>query len=180
MASVRGLVDLIAADEVARPGAAFGGLLNLGDRRVVRLLLPLRDALARAAVNDVAKANTGIVNAATVEFYLDWLETIGNDDEDLFGAVASGLALHRRVAQTAVAMTGERAFPVTGMPSEQQAILAMMMPLTEYTKMVAPRMYAIERMEAPPRIMPHVLAEWDLRPSSDPSDIAPAVGSKLQ
>src|SRR5262245_11418648 len=99
MTNVRGIIDLIKDGHLAKPGAAFGGLLNLGDRRVVRLLLPLRDELERKAVNDVAKANSGVIHAAAVEFYLDWLETIGNDNDDLFGAVASGLMLHRRVAQ---------------------------------------------------------------------------------
>lgn len=174
MTNVKGIIDLITDDNLQNPGAVFGGLVNLGDRRVCRLLLPLRDKLARRSVNDVAKSNTGSMSAATVDFYIDWLASIGTTNDDLYGAVASGLGLHRRHNRTNVVLTGERPFPYGAETTpEQFKALVQPMPLSEYTERIAPRLYALERSEAPPRIMPHILAEWGLEPSTDPSETAP-------
>ncbi len=38
---------------------------------------------------------------------------------------------------------------------------------------IAPRMYAIERAEPPPKITPHILTAWGLTPLTDPSGISP-------
>ena len=36
----------------------------------------------------------------------------------------------------------------------------------------SPRLYALEKSEPPPRVMPVVLAEWNLRPATDPKEVA--------
>src|SRR5262249_33030340 len=45
-------------------------------------------------------------------------------------------------------------------------------PLVEYVQRVSRRMYAVERAEPPPRVMPHVLAAWGLKPLTDPAEAA--------
>jgi hypothetical protein len=172
MTHVKGIIELIEGSALRSEGAAFGGLLSLGDRRVCKLLLPLRDGLARRAVDDVAKSNTGLMSAATVDFYLDWLEAIGGSNDDLYGAVASGLVLHRRVRLVDLVTTGERPFPITALTPEVWNAISKPIPLAEYTQRIAPRLYALERSEAPPRIMRFVLTEWGLEPRSDPSEAA--------
>ena len=44
-------------------------------------------------------------------------------------------------------------------------------PLADYLNRIAPRLYALERSEPPPRVMPHVLREWGLTPTTDPSEM---------
>ncbi len=44
--------------------------------------------------------------------------------------------------------------------------------LADYVKRVAPRLYALERSKPPPRIRPHILAEWGLKALTDPLDTA--------
>jgi hypothetical protein len=174
MTNVKEIISLIADEYLQNPGAVFGALLNLGDRRVCRLLLPLRDKLARKAVNEVAKAGTGVMSAAAVEFYIDWLEAIRTSNDDLYGAVASGLALHRRHNRADVVLTGERPFPYSPETTPAQFVARTQpIPLAEYTERIAPRLYGLERAEPPPRIMPHILKEWGLQPSTDPSEAAP-------
>lgn len=112
------------------------------------------------------------MSAATVDFYLDWLEAIGGSNDDLYGAVTSGLVLHRRVRLVDLVTTGERPFPITALTPEVWNAISKPIPLAEYTQRIAPRLYALERSEAPPRIMPLVLMEWGLEPRTDPSEAA--------
>jgi hypothetical protein len=108
-----------------------------------------------------------------VDFYLDWLEGMDGDDRDgLFGLVASGLALLRKKSRTDQVATGCRPFPMQGIGPEEWQEMARPIALPEYLKRIGPRMYALERSEPPPRIMPHILAEWGLRPATEPTETA--------
>jgi hypothetical protein len=116
-----------------------------------------------------------------VEFEIDWLEELQRgkqDDGDLFGIVASGLVLQKRSNKLDGVITGERQFPVikNPTPAEQEQIrkLAKLISIDEYTKRIAPRLYALERNEPPPRIMPRVLSEWNLTLATDPNKAASA------
>lgn len=167
------VVRLIESGKLANKGAAFGALLHIGDRRVCQLLLSLRDNLDRDALREAIWCQSGCVHAATVDFYLDWLEGLEGDTRDRrFGHVAAGLALLRKRRRYDDIFTGERPFPTRVTPTE---LLKMLKPLkyTDYLDRIAPRMYAIERAEPRPRIMPHVLVEWGLRPETDPSETSP-------
>jgi hypothetical protein len=50
MSRVKDVVRMIESGMLENEGAAFGGLLHIGDRRVCQLLLPLRDSLDREAL----------------------------------------------------------------------------------------------------------------------------------
>jgi hypothetical protein len=177
MSRPKDIIGLIEGGLLNNEGAAFGGLLHLGDPRVCKLLWPLRGQLDNAAVNIAVKCSTGFLYSASVEFEVDWLEEMDGDVEDgLFGIVASGLALQKRSNQYQDVVTGRRIFPIPKAPTpkEQEHFrdLARLVPLEEYTKRIAPRLYALERTEPPPRVMPHVLVEWGLKPVTDPSEAA--------
>jgi hypothetical protein len=58
------------------------------------------------------------------------------------------------------------------MTAEDVRSLAKPVPFADYQKCIAPRLYALERSEPPPRIMPHVLMQWGLEPHTDPSEMA--------
>jgi hypothetical protein len=163
MSRVKDVIGMIERGLPLNAGAAFGALLNLGDERVCRLLVPLRDALRAGAVEQVINTSTGFLYAATVDFYLDWLEGLEGDDADgLFGHVAAGLGLIKRKSRFDQVFTGLRPFPFSAADQEQK-----MIPMGEYLKRIAPRMYALERSEPPPRVMPHVIAAWGLEPVTD-------------
>jgi hypothetical protein len=100
----------------------------------------------------------------------------GSSDNDLFGIVASGLVLQKRKNKYEVALTGQRELPVCKNPpsEDQKRIRALAKPISieDYTKQIAPRLYALEKTEPPPRVMPVVLAEWNLTPATDPKEVA--------
>ncbi len=171
MSRVKDIVDMIACGSPQNEGAAFGALLHIGDPRVCQLLRPLRDSLDDEALQEAVKCQTGFVHAATAEFYLDWLEGLeGHIHDRRFGLVASGLGLLRIKRLSDDILTGERPFPKRGATLDQW--LQKPMKHADYLDRIAPRLYAIERAEPPPRVMPLVLAKWGLPPRTDPSETA--------
>ncbi len=177
MSRPKDIVGLIESGRLRNTGAAFGGLLHLGDRRVCKLLGPVKDALTNEEVNTAINCCTNLLHAATIEFEIDWLEGMDGSVEDgLFGNVAAGLVLQKRSNTMDLVFTGSRDFPIPKNPApEHQARSrerAQPISVAEYTKQIAPRLYALERTEPPPRIMPLVLSAWGLTPITDPSEVA--------
>lgn len=177
MSRPKDIIGMIQSGMLQNPGAAFGGLIHLGDARLCKLLWPLREELDNSAVNEAVKCSTGLIYGSTVEFYIDWLEGMEGDDQDgLFGIIASALALIHRSSKFDTVATGIRPFPILkNISPAQQAKsreLAKLVPLADYTKIIAPRLYALERTEPPPRVMPQVLLTWGLEPLSQASEVA--------
>jgi hypothetical protein len=174
MSRVREIVWTIKGPLVSNKGAAFGALLHIGDPRVCRLISPLRDALDADFVKEAVNCQTGFISASTAEFYIDWLEGMEGDIRDAhFGLVASGLALLRKRSAIDEVFTGLRPFPFRkNMTREEVRSLAKPIPFVEYQKRIAPRLYALERSEPPPRVIPEVLIQWGLEPHTDPSEMA--------
>jgi hypothetical protein len=181
------IVEFIRAGNITNVGAAFGGLLHFGDRRVCRLIWPLRDLLEPNDVRTAIQCTTGLIYAATVELEIDWLEELdGTIDDAVFTHLAAGLVNEVRTSQMNVVLTGPRVFPVpkkdlTEAEQRRARELANPVPLEEYANRIASRLYAIERTEPPPRIMPHVLTAWGLAPATDLSEALPveSYGRKL-
>jgi hypothetical protein len=124
-------------------------------------------------MNEAVKCSTGFIHSATVDFYLDWLEGMeGVDQDGAFGVVASGLVLLKKKSRMDQVATGYRPFPVQGVTPEQWKSSVKPIPLAAYVQRISRRMYALERSEPPPRVMPHVLTEWGLKPLTDPADTA--------
>jgi len=74
------VLKLVVTGSVVNSGAALGGLLSLGDEAVNAKLAVLRAGLALPwadrALGQMASCTTGYVFAATVMFWLDWLEAL--------------------------------------------------------------------------------------------------------
>jgi hypothetical protein len=170
LANVRTIVGLVAGGDLMNPGAAFGGLLNLGDERVCALLAAVRDRLDSAMVDEVAKSHTGIIHAATVDFYIDWLERIPKDTR-LFGSVASGLMLLAKGRSLQEVLSLRRPFPIW---SERAERIKPHLPpaFADYARSIAGRLQAVERAEPPPRILPLVMKEWWIATVTDPAEAA--------
>ena len=174
MSRVKDIIGMIERGCLRNEGAAFGALLHLGDDRVCKLLVPLRDTLDGDAVREATNCGTGLIYASTIDFYLEWLAGLEGDIRDsLYGLVASGLLL---VAKRAIAkdrvFTGCRPFPVNSVSQQEWAVMRKEMPLDDYLKRIERRLQDLERSEPPPRVMPHVVAEWGLRPVTDPTETA--------
>jgi hypothetical protein len=174
LSNVRDVVRMIADRRVVNAGAAFGALLHIGDPRVCNLLLPLRDSLSGEEANEAVQCATGFIHAATVEFYLGWLEGMDGDMRDgLFGIVASGLAQLARKRQTDGVATGERPFPITGVGKQEFERSMRVVPFDGFVERIAKRMRDLERSEPPPRVMPAVLETWGIAPATPGSEGAP-------
>lgn len=175
LSRVKVIVGLIENDELENPGAAFGALLHMGDDRVCRLIQPLRHTLSWADLTAALNCATGFIHAATFEFYLDWLESLEGDCADgPFGVVASGLVVlgKRNRSSQGIVSTGQRPFPARSATQGQWQEAQKPVSLEAYIKSIAPRLYALERTEPPPRVMPHVLTAWGLKPRSTPMETA--------
>jgi hypothetical protein len=173
MSRVNDIIGMIESDMLENEGAAFGALLHIGDKRVCDLLIPLRDSLDGEVLRNAIGCSTGFIHSATVDFYLNWLEGMeGTDQDGKFGHVASGLGLLPKKNQFDQVSTGFRPFPTRGATPAQWRALQKRIPLAQYIKRIAPRMYALERTEPPPRIMPHVITAWGLEPLTESAQIA--------
>jgi hypothetical protein len=62
------------------------------------------------------------------------------------------------------------------MTAEEIRAIAKPVPFADYLERIAPRLYALERSELPPRVMPDVLVAWGLEPRSDRSEWADLPG----
>lgn len=172
MSRPKDIIGMIESSFLENEGAAYGALLYLGDDRVCRLLWPIRDSLDNAAINEAVNCSTGFMYSATADFYMDWLEGMEGDLEDgRFGTVASGLYLLKKSSQQDLVFTGRRPFPAKDASPEEFQAMRTSIPTEEYLKKAAPRFFALERTEPPPRVMPHVLLEWGLDPVTDPSEM---------
>ena len=166
MSRVKDIVAMIAHHDPENRGAAFGGLLYVGDQRVCDLLLPLRDGLTFDEVREAMWCCTSFPHASSIEFLLDWLEGMDPGvEERLFPIVAAGLGRVRKCAQEPLVRTGERPFPVTGVPAEEMRRMARQVAIEEYTAKIAPRLRALARRAAGAEVMPEVLEIWGLTPA---------------
>ena len=178
MSEVREIIGLIAGGALKNEGAVFGALLHLGDPRVCRLIWPLRDTLDIDSLKDAVACQTSFISACTVDFYIDWLEgLVGDIGDGAFGLAAGGLASVKRKSGVNEVFTGLRPFPFTKtMTAEEIRAIAKPIPIADYLERIAPRLYALERSEPPPRVMPDVLTAWGLEPRSHPSEWADLPG----
>ena len=158
------LLEIFRSGAAKNRAAIFGGLLLLGDRRVTRLLWDARNELTPDEMETVGRCQSGGVWAATVEFWLDWLEELPGDAEDpRFGWAAWILSQIPRVMSEPEVCDIERIFPVTLDLSEPARILGRW-PVAEYAKGVVRRLRAIERREPEPKVMPRVIEAWATSP----------------
>jgi hypothetical protein len=166
MSRVETITAMIAHGDPANRGAAFGGLLYLGDPRVCDLLLPVRDGLTLEEVGEAMGCCTGFPHASSIEFLLGWLEAMEPDRRDgLFAIVAAGLGRVRKAMQEPFVRTGERPFPATGVAPEELRRMSRNISIEEYTEQIAPRLRQLERGEPEPKLMPQVLEIWGVAPS---------------
>ena len=152
------LVDAYQHGAFANGPAILAGLLLSGDRRLLALLAPICRTLSCEDVEEMIQCQGSFLMAAVVEFYLDWLEQLDSlVEEDVFGAVAAGLANLVLGEHDGVVYDIERVLPST---RENAVQLLEQWTLAEYAAIIAPRMQALADREQGEAIMPEVLSIW--------------------
>lgn len=168
----RSLVQMLASQHIRNRGAVFGGLLTTGDPRVCEILWDIRSTLNEDEINEACFCHSGFIGAATVDFYLRWLEEIVHSgNESLFGKLASGLVLTRRNVQTDFVFTGLRPFPYNSLEGDDLQASIKPVPLDDYTREIAPRMLKLASDEPEPKVMPEALRIWGICTLADAKGI---------
>jgi hypothetical protein len=155
------VLKLVITGAVANPGAALGGLLARGDEAVNAKLAALRPALALKwadrALGAMALAPTGYLFAATVEFWLQWLESLAGQLPDaarVFDQAARALALLRETMVEPVILRARRP-PCVGAETA-----ALEQPVAAFVETIAPRLRVLAGVAADSDGMRRALAAW--------------------
>ncbi len=144
----------------ARAGI-LGGLLLLGDRRILPLIREERWRLAPAGRSMLMEAWSGYALAAQIDFLVDWLEDA--PEYDFGGIVAALAAIPERASHSAV-IDVERRFPRRcGDDDGPPLIITARWSIEEYAAILAPRLLDLHRRETPPRTLQLALDAWGIR-----------------
>lgn len=139
--------------------AAFHGLLNLGDERLIELLSATWQKLPETNQIETTSFAPSIATHAVVEFYLRQLET-GCSDE-LFGSICGFLA--RLPRQAVEGRTGildiEREFPAYA--DEEPIKVLEQWNVGDYLEIIRPRLERISADEAEAKVIPQVIEIWE-------------------
>ena len=158
---------LLARSVCTNPGAVFGAVVALGDARFESTLERWRKFLKAPAVQVAARINTGVVTDAAVRFWLGWAESLAaeSDDQsqDIFGSVASALALLARNNKSKRVVDVRRHLPCTAYSDAVEVLQEWT--VQQYAEIVAPRFYALEASEESPKVFSTVIELWGLRAS---------------
>jgi hypothetical protein len=163
MSRVKEIIGLIRVTPIVNVGAVFGGLMCLGDPRVCRLLRDTKNDLSRDQAEEAARCWSGVMSAATVEFVVDWLESLeGGFEDTLFAGLVSNLLLQKRDMQVPMVTTGMLALPIESVSPEERLAMAKFIPFDDYCRRIAPRLLALESKEAHPKTMSMVISSWGI------------------
>jgi hypothetical protein len=162
------VLRLVVERAVANPGAALGGLLALANRGVNAKLAVLRPALALpdadAALEQMAKCARGYVHAATVEFWLEWMEALVASlpgSQRVLDRAADALVCQREEMVERIVVDGYRIVPAPRRGDLHDAGTRKI-PLGEYAASIAPRLAAIAGAAPESENVRRALAAWGL------------------
>jgi hypothetical protein len=158
---LRDSAERFEESEPERCSAILHGLLLLGDRRVCTLLERTRTHLQEDTLLKWARAWSGTVFVAVVDFFLDWAEeTVGVGDEVVFSGVAA--ALVRMALEAGDGMIHEISRRLRGSEGEGVGLdLEGSELVTEYGAKIMARFAKIASKEKDePKLMGPVMAAW--------------------
>jgi hypothetical protein len=137
-------------------GAALGGVLLLGDKRINPLLAEVWDELSEEAQLEMTSAKSGFVTEAMVEFWLDRLEQ--GCSEAVFGSAVAAIAKMPVISQAPFVVDIERLLPAYsgGEPMK----LLRRTTYADYLEEIRPRLEALEKKESKPRVIPRIFEFW--------------------
>ena len=137
-------------------GAALGGVLLLGDKRIMPLLAAVWGQLSEEAQLLMTKAKSGFVSEGIIEFWLDRLEE--GCSETVFGSVVAAIAKMPVSAQAPFVMDIERLLPAYagGEPMK----LLRRTSFANYLEEIRPRLEELMEKESEPKVIPRIFEFW--------------------
>jgi hypothetical protein len=142
-----------------RAGSIFGGMVQLGDRRIIDCLGPCWRSLSPEGRKRLASHVRGSCYAAALEWMIDWMEECEGDE---FGAVAGSFAAAPTASRWGKVIDVCRALPVWAVAPDEVIRIVGEMSFETFADSVRPRLLQLAADEAPPRIMHNVLLEWGI------------------
>jgi hypothetical protein len=158
-------------DDEMRAAAMIAGLLMLGDARILPRVGFCWRRLGQAGKNILMEQQSGAVFASTVEFFLQWIETVDEDDfghpAGALGRLAEGMVRHPGVRDV------QRKFPAPfNLSDEEFRADPPFRVLQEWTRedfarTIEPRLRMAYIRETYDKVMPRVLQAWGLEVGED-------------
>jgi hypothetical protein len=138
-------------------GAALGGVLLLGDKRIMPLLAEVWDELSEQAQLEMTAAKSGFVSEGVLEFWLDRLEE--GCSESVFGSAVAAIAKMPVIAQVPFVLDVERILPAYG--GGEPMKLLRRTSFADFLEEIRPRLEALEAEEAEPKVIPRIFEIWE-------------------
>jgi hypothetical protein len=137
-------------------GAALGGVLLLGDKRIMPLLAEVWDELSEEAQLEMTAAKSGFVSEGVIEFWLDRLEA--GCSEAVFGSAVAAIAKMPVISQIPYVLDMERLLPAYagGEPMK----LLRRTSFADYLAEIRPRLTALMEKESKPQVIPRIFQFW--------------------
>lgn len=156
--------QLFRTTVIANKGAVFGGLLALGDDRLIdyyRKHAPLMGVLEMREASFACRSAR--LFRATLDFWVWVCEMLADREDDIgasiFGDAAATLAGMPSQAAALEVLEATRVYPASCSP--EPVVVSRIWSWEEFTADMADRMTLIAAKEAPPRIFPNVIAQWE-------------------
>jgi hypothetical protein len=138
-------------------GAALGGVLLLGDKRIMPLLEDVWDELSEEAQLEMTAAKSGFVSEGIIEFWLDRLEA--GCSEAVFGSAVAAIAKMPVIAQIPYVLDMERLLPAYAGGDPMK--LLRRTSFADYLEEIRPRLDALEAGESEPKLIPKIFEIWE-------------------
>jgi len=163
LAGVKDVIGILRSGICLCPGGVVGGLVLLGDKRVVDLLYELPYELPYLEDNSdiaaFARTFSGFLYQPMIDFYLTWLEVLNSTVTELeFGSLASGLVNMVQKDNFGVVTSVERRYGKRD--AELPIVNVSQIPFGEYLSEIEGRLLNIAEAETAPKIMPTVIGHW--------------------
>lgn len=137
-------------------GAALGGVLLLGDKRIMPLLAEVWDELSEEAQLEMTATKSGFVSEGIVEFWLDRLEQ--GCSEAVFGSAVAAIAKMPVISQAPFVVDIERLLPAYS--GAEPVKLLRRTTFAGYLEEIRPRLEALEAAESKPKVIPRIFEFW--------------------
>jgi hypothetical protein len=162
------VLGLVVTGSVANPGAALAGLLALASDAVNAKLRLLRPALALceadAALAEMARHAREHVHVATVQFWLEWMESLAGAlpaAQRVFDRAADALVTQRQAISGRIVFDGSWiASPLHG--TAEDAVGARELPLGRFAASVTSRLTALTAVAPESPSLRRALSAWML------------------
>lgn len=138
-------------------GIGLGGVLLLGDKRVMPLLEDAWEQLSEEAQLAMTTAKSGFVSEGIVEFWLNCLES--GCSESVFGSVVAAIAKLPAIAQVPFVVDIERLFPAYAGGEPMRPLRRTS--FADYLEEIRPRLEALEEEESEPKFIPMIYEIWE-------------------